>query len=43
MAVEVAQVKVPIAAKFSLGDASLAHKRLTQDHVVGKIVLEIAP
>jgi NADPH:quinone reductase-like Zn-dependent oxidoreductase len=43
MAVEAAQLKVPIAAKFSLGDASLAHKRLTQGHVLGKIVLEIAP
>jgi NADPH:quinone reductase-like Zn-dependent oxidoreductase len=41
MAVEAANLKVPIAAKFSLGEASLAHKRLAQGHILGKIVLEI--
>jgi NADPH:quinone reductase-like Zn-dependent oxidoreductase len=41
--IETGQLTVPIMAKFSLRDASLAHKRLTQGHVLGKIVLEIAP
>jgi NADPH:quinone reductase-like Zn-dependent oxidoreductase len=42
MAAEASNLKVPIAAKFPLGHASLAHKRLAQDHVLGKIVLEIS-
>lgn len=41
MAVEAANLQVPIAAKFPLGQASLAHKRLAQGNVLGKIVLEI--
>jgi NADPH:quinone reductase-like Zn-dependent oxidoreductase len=42
MAVEAANLKVPIAAKFPLGEASLAHKRMAQGHVLGKMVLEIS-
>ncbi len=42
MAVEAAKLKVPIAATFPLAEASLAHKRLAQGHVLGKIVLDIA-
>jgi NADPH2:quinone reductase len=42
MAVEAAKLKVPIAATFPLVDASLAHKRIAQGHVPGKIVLDIA-
>jgi NADPH:quinone reductase-like Zn-dependent oxidoreductase len=34
---------VPIAAKFPLAQAALAHKRLAEGHVLGKIVLEIEP
>lgn len=42
MAVEAAKLKVPIAATFPLAEASLAHKRLAQGHILGKIVLDIA-
>jgi NADPH:quinone reductase-like Zn-dependent oxidoreductase len=42
MAVEAANLQVPIAARFPLGQASLAHKRLAQGRMLGKIVLEIA-
>jgi NADPH:quinone reductase-like Zn-dependent oxidoreductase len=41
MAVAAANLKVPVAAKFPLGEAVLAHKRLEQGHILGKIVLEI--
>ena len=41
MAVEAANLKVPIAAKFPLGQEALAHRRLAQGHVLGKILLEI--
>jgi NADPH:quinone reductase-like Zn-dependent oxidoreductase len=41
-AVEGAKLKVPIAATFPLSDASLAHERIAQGHVLGKIVLDIA-
>jgi NADPH:quinone reductase-like Zn-dependent oxidoreductase len=43
MAVEAANLRVPIAAKFPLAQAALAHKRLAEGHVLGKIVLEIEP
>jgi NADPH:quinone reductase-like Zn-dependent oxidoreductase len=42
VAVEAAKLKVPIVATFPLSDASLAHKRIAQGHVLGKIVLDIA-
>jgi NADPH:quinone reductase-like Zn-dependent oxidoreductase len=42
MAVEAANLKVPIAGTFPLSEASLAHKRLAQGHILGKIVLAIA-
>jgi NADPH:quinone reductase-like Zn-dependent oxidoreductase len=38
-AVEAARLQVPIAAEFPLADAKLAHERLAQGHVLGKIVL----
>jgi NADPH:quinone reductase len=41
MAVQAANLKVPIAAKFPFTEASLAHKRLAQGHVIGKVVLAI--
>ena len=40
-AIEAAELKVQIAAAFPLGEASHAHQRLAQGHVLGKIVLEI--
>ena len=40
MAVEAAKLQVPIAARFSLADASKAHERLNRGHVLGKIVLK---
>lgn len=40
MAVEAATLQVPIAARFSLADASKAHERLGRGHVLGKIVLK---
>jgi NADPH2:quinone reductase len=43
MAVEAANLKVPIAAKFPLGQAALAHERLAKGHILGKILLEIVP
>lgn len=39
LAVEAVKLQVPIAAHFSLGDASKAHQRLGQGHVLGKVVL----
>ncbi len=36
VAVKAASLKVPIAAKFPLAHASLAHKRLAHGHVLGK-------
>jgi NADPH:quinone reductase len=38
-AVEAARLQVPIAAEFALADAKLAHERLAQGHILGKIVL----
>jgi NADPH:quinone reductase-like Zn-dependent oxidoreductase len=40
-AVEKASLKVPIAAVYKLEEASEAHKRLAEGHVLGKIVLRI--
>jgi NADPH2:quinone reductase len=42
MAIEEVKLKVPIAARFSLSDASRAHQRVAEGHVLGKIVLDIA-
>jgi NADPH2:quinone reductase len=42
LAIEAVKLKVPIAANFALGDASRAHERLAEGHVLGKIVLDIA-
>jgi NADPH:quinone reductase-like Zn-dependent oxidoreductase len=39
-AVERTKLVVPIAATFSLGQASRAHARLERGHVVGRIVLK---
>jgi NADPH:quinone reductase len=41
LAVEAAKLKVPIATTFPLPEASSAHKRLAQGHILGKIVLDI--
>jgi NADPH:quinone reductase len=38
-AIEAARLQVPIAAEFPLADAKLAHERLAQGHVLGKVVL----
>jgi NADPH2:quinone reductase len=38
-AVEEASLKVPIASSYRLIDAMLAHRRLAEGHVLGKIVL----
>jgi NADPH:quinone reductase len=40
-AVNASQLKVPIAARYSLDDAAKAHERLAQGHILGKIVLHI--
>ncbi|MEA2737889.1 MAG: hypothetical protein QOH05_1196 [Acetobacteraceae bacterium] len=40
-AVEAAKLKVPIDSEYALADASKAHARLAQGHVLGKIVLRI--
>jgi NADPH:quinone reductase-like Zn-dependent oxidoreductase len=40
-AADAARLRVPIAAEFPLEQASRAHKRLAQGHVLGKIVLRI--
>jgi NADPH:quinone reductase-like Zn-dependent oxidoreductase len=40
-AVEEARPQVPIAAEFPLADAARAHERLTQGHILGKIVLRV--
>lgn len=40
-AVEAARLQVPIAAEFPLADAKLAHERLAQGHILGKIVLSV--
>jgi NADPH:quinone reductase len=42
MAIEAANLKIPIAAKVPMAQAALAHKRLAEGHILGKIVLEIA-
>ena len=36
-----AKLQVPIAAEYSLADASKAHERLAAGHVLGKVVLNI--
>jgi NADPH:quinone reductase-like Zn-dependent oxidoreductase len=41
VAIEAAKLRVPIAAAFSLADASRAHERLAQGHITGKLVLKI--
>jgi NADPH2:quinone reductase len=40
-AIEAARLQVPIAAEFPLADARLAHERLAQGHILGKIVLRV--
>ena len=40
-AVQAAKLKVPIAECYLLGQASKAHERLVERHIVGKIVLAI--
>jgi NADPH:quinone reductase len=40
-AIDAANLKVPIAAKFPLAEARKAHERLAAGHVLGKIVLRI--
>jgi len=40
-AVEAAHLKVPIAASYSLAQAAEAHRRLSEGHLLGKIVLHI--
>jgi NADPH2:quinone reductase len=40
-AVDAARLQVPIAAEFPLADARLAHERLAQGHILGKIVLRV--
>ena len=40
-AVTAAKLQVPIAAEYSLADASQAHKRLEAGHFLGKIVLRV--
>jgi NADPH2:quinone reductase len=40
-AVEAARLQAPIAAEFPLADARLAHERLAQGHILGKIVLRV--
>jgi D-arabinose 1-dehydrogenase-like Zn-dependent alcohol dehydrogenase len=40
-AVEAVEIKVPIAASFSLADAAKAHERLAAGHVLGRILLRI--
>jgi NADPH:quinone reductase-like Zn-dependent oxidoreductase len=42
LAIEAMKLIVPIAATFPLGNASDAHRRLEQGHVLGKIVLDVA-
>jgi NADPH2:quinone reductase len=41
LAVEAAKLEVPIAATYSLAEASKAHERLAAGHVLGKITLRI--
>jgi NADPH:quinone reductase len=40
-AIELARLKVPIAAEYPLADAARAHERMAAGHVLGKIVLRI--
>ncbi|MEA2767944.1 MAG: hypothetical protein QOD93_906 [Acetobacteraceae bacterium] len=40
-AVEAAKLQVPIDSEYFLADASKAHERLAQGHVLGKVVLRI--
>lgn len=41
-AIDDAELEVPIAASFPLKEAALAHERLAQGHVLGKIVLRVS-
>jgi NADPH2:quinone reductase len=41
-AITAARLQVPIAAEFTLAEAALAHERLAQGHILGKIVLRIS-
>jgi NADPH2:quinone reductase len=40
-AIEAAKLRVPIDSEYPLADASKAHARLAQGHVLGKVVLRI--
>jgi NADPH2:quinone reductase len=40
-AIEESKLEVPIAAAFSLAEAALAHARLAEGHVLGKVVLSL--
>jgi NADPH:quinone reductase len=40
-AIQAANLKVPIAARYPLEEAAKAHERLTQRHILGKIVLGV--
>jgi NADPH:quinone reductase-like Zn-dependent oxidoreductase len=42
-AIVAAHLRVPIAAEFALADAGKAQQRLEAGHVLGKIVLKVAP
>jgi len=35
------RIRVPIAARYSLGKAAQAHRRLAREHVLGRMVLQI--
>jgi NADPH:quinone reductase-like Zn-dependent oxidoreductase len=37
------RVHVPIAASYPLGKASQAHRRMSRDHVFGRLVLKVSP
>jgi len=41
LAVEAANLEVPIAAAYALAEAAKAHERLAARHVLGKIVLRV--
>jgi NADPH:quinone reductase-like Zn-dependent oxidoreductase len=40
-ALEAVEIKMPVAACFSLADAAMAHERLAAGHVLGRILLRI--
>jgi NADPH:quinone reductase-like Zn-dependent oxidoreductase len=35
------RIRVPIAARYPLGKAAQAHRRLDRDHVLGRMVLQV--